>query len=157
MPNNERAKRWLEKTGLSKDLDRHARKVAKRPQLNVSKMKKPVEEIFNIIANSGVRWPIERELSSGKRKGQYFYDASLVREDRSKIRVLLRASLEELPREKWRPFLTSILDYAREQRAKETTLYRKAESKNEILLHARRANIALGIEMACSRMLALIK
>lgn len=157
MPNYGRAKKWLEKTGISKDLERHARKVAKRPQLNVSKMENPVEEIFNIIANRGVRWPIERELSSGKRKGQYFYNASLVGEDRSKIRALLRASLEELPREKWRPFLTSIADYAKEQRVKETKLYRQAKSKNEILLHARRSNIALGIEMTCSRMLELIK
>ncbi|MCX8190286.1 MAG: hypothetical protein N3F05_03620 [Candidatus Diapherotrites archaeon] len=155
-PNFGRVKKWLEETGINKEIERYARKVAKRPKLNISEMKNPIEEVMRIITTHGVRWPIERELSAKGRAGQYFYEASLVREDRYKIRTLIRSALDELPRKEWRPFLSALLEHAKKQREAETENYKKSENKRDMLLHARKSNIALGIEMVCIRMLKLI-
>ncbi|MEM4663017.1 MAG: hypothetical protein QXM75_03265 [Candidatus Diapherotrites archaeon] len=144
---------WLNKTGVTRDIERHAKKVAARPKINLQNMKNPVEGVANLILAQGIKWPIEREIAKPKRPGEYFYDTSLVRNDLRRIRLFVRTALEEVPPKERAQFLRNLRDFAKVQHIKEKELYASAKIPRDATLHERRANILIGIANVCERML----
>lgn len=88
-----RTRRWLEEKGINKYLERVAKQYKARPHVDLRKAKDPVRATIQIIVDKGVRWPIERALEQGKKA----YQTEIVREDRKKIRQMLRSAVEQIP------------------------------------------------------------